>query len=67
MGQIADADNVEGRIDGLIRVEIMEALKHLVIGNSPGPSEVYTEMIPSSGDVRIRLLMELCQRILGGK
>ena len=24
-------------------------------------------LIPSSGDVRIRLLMELCQRILGGK
>ena len=44
----------------------MEAFKHLKIGKAPGQSEVYTEMILVREDVGIRVLMELCHRILDG-
>ena len=50
-----------------MREEIMEVLKYLKIGKAPGPTEVYAEMILASGDVGIRVLMELCHRILDGK
>ena len=33
---------------------------HLKNGMAPWPSEVYAEMILASGDVGIRVLMELC-------
>ena len=45
----------------------MEAFKYLKIGKAPGWSEVYAEMILASGDIWIRVLMELSQRILDGK
>ena len=45
----------------------MEEFKHLKIEKAHGPSEVYAEMILVSGDARIRVSMELCQRILDGK
>ena len=48
---------VEGPIEGEMREEIMEAFKYLKIGMSPGPSEVYAEMILASGNVGIRVLM----------
>ena len=62
-----DADTVEGLMEKVTREEIMEAFKHLKIGKAPGPTEVYAEMILASGDVGIRVLMELCHRILDGK
>ena len=34
---------------------------------APGPTEIYAEMILASGDIRIKVLMEHCQRILDGK
>ena len=49
-----------------MREDILEAFKHLRIEKAPGPSDVYAEMIQASGDVGIRVLMELCQRILDG-
>ena len=50
-----------------MREEIMEVFIHLLIGKAPEPTEVYSEMIVASGDVGIRVLMELCHRILDGK
>ena len=38
-----------------------------MIGEAPGPSEVDAELILASGDVGIRVLMDLCQRILDGE
>ena len=60
------ADTVEGKIERVMREEIMEALKHLKIGKAPGPTEVYEEMILASEDVGMRVLMELCQRKIDG-
>ena len=65
--QIADVDTVEGQIKRLMREELMEAFKYLKIGKALGPIEVYAEMILASGDVRIRVLMEYCHRILDVK
>ena len=47
--------------------EIMEAFKHLKIRNAPGPTGVYAEMTIACRDVKIRVLMEHCQRILDVK
>ena len=58
---------MQEQIERVMREEIMEAFKHLMIGKARGPSEVYIEMILASEDVGIRVLMELCQRILDGK
>ena len=65
--QAADADTLQGAIEGVMREDILEAFIHLKIGRTPGPSEVYAKMILASGDVGIRVLMELCQRTQDGK
>ena len=49
-----------------MREEILEAFKHLKIAMAPGPSEVYAQMILASGDILIKMLMDLFQRILDG-
>ena len=49
-----------------MKEEIMEVLKYLKIGMAPGPTEVYAEMILARGNIGIRVLMELCLRILDG-
>ena len=65
MDQIADA--VVGPIETVMRDEIMKMLKHLKIGKAPWPFEVYVEKVLASEDIVIRVLMELCQRILDGR
>ena len=67
LDQIADAYTVEGPIERVMREEIMEAFKYLKIGKASGQTEVNAEIILASGDVGIRVLMELCHRILDGK
>ena len=67
LDQIADADAVDGPIERVMRDEIMEEFTYLMIGKVPGPTEVYTEMIPASGDVGIPFLIELCHGILDRK
>ena len=63
----ADANTVDGPIERVMSAEIMETFKYLVIGKAPGSSEVNEKMILTSGDVGIRVLMELCQRTPDGK
>ena len=62
--QIADADTVQGPIERVLRERIMEAFKHLSTVMASEQSEVDAEMILASGDVGIKVLMELFQRIL---
>ena len=45
----------------------MEAFKHLEIGKVPGQSEINAETILAIGDIEIRVVMELCQRLQDGK
>ena len=51
----------------MLREEIIETLKYLKVGKAPGPANVYAEMILHSGDVDIRVLMQLCQITQDGK
>ena len=67
LDQIADADVLDGPIERVMRDEIMEEFKYVMIGKVPVPTEVYTEMILASGDVGITVLIELCHRILDRK
>ena len=64
LDQIADADAIHRPIERVMREEIMEVFKHAKIGEAPGPSEVYSEMILASGEDGIRVLKELYQRKL---
>ena len=64
--KVVDTDAVEGPIERVMREEIMKAFKYLKIGKAPGLTEVYAEMILASGDVGIRVLMELRQKIVDG-
>ena len=50
-----------------MREEIIEASKYLKIGKALGSTKVYAQKILASGDVGIKVLMELCHRILDGK
>ena len=36
-------------------------------GKATGPSEVSVEMIVASGEIRVKVMMELCQSVLDGK
>ena len=67
LDQAADADAVQGQIERVLTEEILDALKHLRIGKTSGPSDVYAEMILASGDIGIRVLMEISQRYLDEK
>ena len=53
MGYIIDADTVEEPVEGVVREEIMVSFEIIMIGKASGPSEVYAEMILSSGGVGI--------------
>ena len=44
----------------------MEAFRYLKIVKALEPTEVYAQMILASGDIGMRALMGLCQRILHG-
>ena len=57
----------EGPIGKVNRDKIVKAMLEMQAGKAVGPSEVSTEMIAASGDVGIRVMMELCQRLLDGK
>ena len=44
----------------MLREEIKEAFKHLMIEKAPGSSEAYVKMNLASGDVGNIVLIELC-------
>ena len=62
--QIADAVTVERQIERALREVIVVAFKYLKIVEVPWPTEANAEENLASGYVEIRVLVELCQRIL---
>ena len=36
-------------------------------GKATGPPEVSVEIIVASGEIRVKVMMELCQRVLDGR
>ena len=49
------------------RNKMMEAMQRVKSGKATGPSEVSMEMIVASGEIGVKVMMELCQHILDGR
>ena len=45
----------------------MTALRKMKSGKATGPSEVDSEMIIASGNTGVKVMVELCQRVLDGR
>ena len=65
--QITDVDAVEGPIEKVTVEEVKTALRKMKSGKAIESSEVDFEMIIASGDTRIKVMVELCQRALDGR
>ena len=63
---MAETDVVEGPVEKVVRDEIVEAMQKTKSGKATGPSEVSVEMIVASGEIGVKVMMELCQCVLDG-
>ena len=61
-----ETDLVEGPVEKVARNEIVEAMQRRKSGKATGPSEVSVEMIVASGEIGVKVMIELCQRVLDG-
>ena len=62
LGQMAQADMVEGQVEGVT----YEAINKMKLGKAAGPSKVNMDMIISSGKFVV-IIKTLCQKILDGE
>ena len=65
--RMVETDLVEGPVEKLVRNEIVEAIQSMKSGKATGTTEVSVEMIVASGEIGVKVLMELCQRVLDGR
>ena len=63
---MVETDLVEGPVEKAACNEIVEAIQSIKSGKATGPSEVSLEMIVASGEIGVKVMMELCQRVLDG-
>ena len=47
LGQMVEADIVEGPVEGVTYEEVMKAMNKMKLGKAPGPSKVNMDMIIS--------------------
>ena len=64
---MVETDLVEGPVEKVAGNEIVEGMQKMKSGKATGPSEVSVEMIIASGEIGVKVLMELCQRVLNGR
>ena len=64
---MVETDVVEGPVEKVVRKEIVEAIQSMKSRKATGPSEVSVEMIFASGEIGVKVMMELCQRVLDGR
>ena len=64
--QMAEADMVEGPVEGVTHKELMKAINKMKLGKAAGPSEVSMNMIMASGKLGVRI-KKFCERILDGE
>ena len=60
-------DLVQGPVEKVACNEIVEAIQSMKSGKATGPSEVSVKMIVTSGEIGVKVMMELCQRVLDGR
>ena len=63
---MAEADMVEGPVEGVTYEKVMKAMNKMKLGKEAGPSKVNMDMIISS-EKFVAIIMKLCQRILDGE
>ena len=59
--------DVEGPVEKVARHEIVEAIQKMKSEKATRPSEVSVEMIVASGEIGVKVIMKLCQRVLNAK
>ena len=64
---MVETDLVERAVEKVVRDEIVEAMQSMKSGKATGTSEVSVEMIVVSGEIGVKVMMELCQRVLDGR
>ena len=64
--RMVETDLVEGPVEKVVRDEIVEAIQSMKSRKAAGTSEVSVEMIVASGEIGVKVMMELCQRVLDG-
>ena len=64
---MVETDLVEGPVEKVARNEIVEAIQSTKSGKATGPTEVSVEMIVASGEIGVKVMMELCQHVLDGR
>ena len=57
---MVETDVVEGPVEKVARNEIVEAIQSMKSGKATGTSGVSVEMIVASGEIGVRVMMELC-------
>ena len=65
--RMVETDLVEGPMEKVVRDEIVEAMQSMKSRKATGISEVSVEMIVASGEIGVKVMMELCQRVLDGR
>ena len=65
--RMVETDLVEGPVEKVVRDKIVEAMQSMKSGKAIGTSEVSVEMIVASGEIGVKVMMELCQRVLYGR
>ena len=67
MEKVMNEENEWDRmVEKVARNEIVEAIQSMKSGKATGTSEVSVEMIVASGKIGVKVMMELCQRVLDG-
>ena len=64
---MVETDVVKRQAEKVARNEIVEAMQKMISGKASGPSEVRVEMIVASGEIGVKVMIELCQYVLDGR
>ena len=63
---MVETDVVEEPVEKVARNEIVEPIQSMKSGKATGTSGVSVEMIVASGEIGVKVMMELYQRVLDG-
>ena len=65
--RMVETDLIKGPVIRVARNEIVKAIQSMKSGKATGTSGVSVEMIVASGEIGVKVMMELCQRVLDGR
>ena len=60
-------DVAEGPVEKVARNKIVDTMQKMKSRKATGPSEVSVEMIVASGEIGMKVMTDLCQRVLDGR